>query len=103
MREVSWCNLLRGSGDRSVSAARVVDPKDGACPTCKVPRGHYWGTCPDQWHRAFEAWSRPAAKAAPNEGAESLYLGIGIDQARCAACAAYPDLPCADHRPKDGA
>lgn len=27
-----------------------------------------------------------------------LYLGLGIDQDRCAACAAYPELPCAVHR-----
>ena len=33
--------------------------------------------------------------------ADDLYLGIGIDKDRCAACAAYPDLPCAVHTPTD--
>ena len=28
------------------------------------------------------------------------YLGIGIDQRRCAACWACPTLPCAVHRDK---
>lgn len=29
---------------------------------------------------------------------ERFYLGLGIDQRRCAACAAYPAVPCAVHR-----
>jgi len=30
--------------------------------------------------------------------APRFYLGVGIDQRRCAACAACPTLPCAAHR-----
>lgn len=29
---------------------------------------------------------------------DRFYLGVGIDQRRCAACAACPTLPCAEHR-----
>lgn len=31
-----------------------------------------------------------------------FYVGLGIDQRRCAACAACPTQPCADHRDAEG-
>lgn len=36
---------------------------------------------------------RPADYDAPR-----FYMGLGIDQRRCAACAVAPTLPCAAHR-----
>lgn len=73
---------------RGVQKMLLDWPHDDTCPAFTRS-----GAC-ECWHSELSALLD--ATPAPTE--DRFYLGQGIDQRRCAACAAAPTLPCAEHR-----